>query len=174
VRHPEVGLPAGVPLVGGEAVQPGRLGVVLRDSGAIRVHHSEVGLSGGVPLVGGEAVQSGTLGEVLGDPGAILVHRPEVDLRRWHVPARRSRDQACEPLDIDLVRDCKQFAAVDWVHDLTYCLCHVAVAAVLPAACEALAALAEIVLVLEADRARVSRVIVIVINIGSGRHCWAL
>ena len=64
------------------------------------------------------------------------------------------------------VRDSIRFAA-DWaVHELAHRLWHVAVAAVLPAACEALAALAVVVLVLEADRARVSRVVHIAFNIG--------
>ena len=70
--------------VGGEAVQPGCLGVVLRDPRAILVRHPAVALSVGVPLVGGEAASPGCLGGVMchqRDAGAILVHHPEVALR---------------------------------------------------------------------------------------------
>ena len=46
----------GVALLGGEAVPPHRLGVVLGHALAVGVHDPEVELRGGVTLLGGEAV----------------------------------------------------------------------------------------------------------------------
>ena len=81
-------LRSGVPQVGGEPVQPGCLGVVLRDPRAILVHQREVELRSGLPLVGGEPVQPGRLGVVLLDPGTVLVHHRGCTAL-WPPPGRR-------------------------------------------------------------------------------------
>ena len=114
-----------------------------------------------------------SLGVILRDPSAILVHRSKAALCHGRVPAGSPSEQLLEPLDLDLGQDVKRFAA-DWaVHDPAHRLWHVAVAAAQPAALKALPGLAVVVLVLEADRARVRRVVGVVVTATStGRHRW--
>ena len=169
VHHAEVVLRVSVSLVGGELKQSGRLDRVLRDPGTIRVHQPEVALPAGVPLVGGEPVQPDRLAVVLRDSGAICVHRPEVALRRRRVPAGRSRDKAQEPLDVDFGRDGERRAADRADRDPANVAVYT-VAAAHPAALEALCALAVVVLVLEADRARVHWVVGNILTAGGARH----
>ena len=84
------------------------------------------------------------------------------------MPVGRPGDQPQDPLDVDLDRGGNRSAARRAACAPASRLWHVAVAAVQPTVLGALAAMAVVVLVLEADRARVRRVILGVAFAASG------
>ena len=71
VLDPEIELRNNVALLGGEAIPPHRLDVVLGDTLAGGVYDPEIELRAGVALLGGEAIPPHRLDVVLGDTLAV-------------------------------------------------------------------------------------------------------
>ena len=68
-------------MIGRAAIPPDRLGIILRDTLAVRIPDREAELRRGVSLIGGQTIPARGLGRVLRNTLASAVHLPEAVLR---------------------------------------------------------------------------------------------
>ena len=72
----------GVSLLSRRTIPPASLGIILRNTPAVRVHDPEAVLRDGESLLGRGAIPRDRLHIVLRDTSALLIHGPEVELCR--------------------------------------------------------------------------------------------